>query len=176
MNAPLLVRSAKLSIFGSGQYLDGWPPGNTRCCWFFYIHLIFLNIAHTLISMMSYFFIEKDPSYWRNTQNYIVFSIYGEVFANWRNHTPSQYKVCKTIFSKTTYCSAIKLAPFFSWSWINCNSICVLIFLSQMIFEAWKHRENSFWPPTHLTYAPTVTGQSYQKFYEIHLQEISRVW
>ena len=36
LNAPLLVRSAKLSNVGSGQYLDGWPPGNTRCCWLFF--------------------------------------------------------------------------------------------------------------------------------------------
>ena len=35
LKAPLLVRSAKLSNIGSGQYLDGWPPGNTRCCWHF---------------------------------------------------------------------------------------------------------------------------------------------
>ena len=33
LNTPLLVRSAKLSNVGSSQYLDGWPPGNTRCCW-----------------------------------------------------------------------------------------------------------------------------------------------
>ena len=38
LNAPLLVRSAKLSNVGSGQYLDGWPPGNTRCCWLFFWH------------------------------------------------------------------------------------------------------------------------------------------
>ena len=35
LKAPLLVRSAKLSSVGSGQYLDGWPPGNTRCRWHF---------------------------------------------------------------------------------------------------------------------------------------------
>ena len=40
LKTPLLVRSAKLSNFESGQYLDGWPPGNTRCCWHFVIKII----------------------------------------------------------------------------------------------------------------------------------------
>ena len=40
LNTPVLVRSPKLSNVESSQYLDGWPPGNTGCCWlpsfFFY--------------------------------------------------------------------------------------------------------------------------------------------
>ena len=32
LNAPVLVRSPKLSSVGPAQYLDGWPPGNSRCC------------------------------------------------------------------------------------------------------------------------------------------------
>ena len=32
LKAPVLVRSLKLSNIGPGQYLDGRPPGNTRCC------------------------------------------------------------------------------------------------------------------------------------------------
>ena len=45
LRTPLLVRSAKLSSVGSGQYLDGWPPGNTRCCWHFiiFMYYFFLN-------------------------------------------------------------------------------------------------------------------------------------
>ena len=35
LKAPVLVRSPQLSNVESGQYLDGWPPGNTRCCWLF---------------------------------------------------------------------------------------------------------------------------------------------
>ena len=33
LNTPVLVRSLKLSNVESSQYLDGWPPGNTGCCW-----------------------------------------------------------------------------------------------------------------------------------------------
>ena len=33
LNAPVLVRSPKLSSIEPRQYLDGWPPGNTGCCW-----------------------------------------------------------------------------------------------------------------------------------------------
>ena len=58
---------------------------------------------------------------------------------------------------------------------INCISIRVSHFLSQMIFVGWKHRRNRFWPRTHVTYASIVRGQGNQRFYEIHLQEISRV-
>ena len=33
LNTPVLVRSLKLSSVEPSQYLDGWPPGNTGCCW-----------------------------------------------------------------------------------------------------------------------------------------------
>ena len=32
LNAPVLVWSPKLSSVGPAKYLDGWPPGNRRCC------------------------------------------------------------------------------------------------------------------------------------------------
>ena len=35
LNTPVVVWSLKFSIVGPGQYLDGWPPGNTRCFWHF---------------------------------------------------------------------------------------------------------------------------------------------
>ena len=38
LKTPFLVRSAKLSNVGSDKYLDGWPLGNTRCCWHFAFH------------------------------------------------------------------------------------------------------------------------------------------
>ena len=36
LNTPVLVRSLKLSSVGPAQYLDGWPPGNSRCCRLFF--------------------------------------------------------------------------------------------------------------------------------------------
>ena len=33
LNTSVLVRSLKLSNIEPSQYLDGWPPGNTGCCW-----------------------------------------------------------------------------------------------------------------------------------------------
>ena len=41
---PDLVRSRKLSRVGPGQYLDGRPPGNTRCC------KLFLNAATCMVT------------------------------------------------------------------------------------------------------------------------------
>ena len=32
LNTPVLVWSPKLSSVRPAQYLDGWPPGNSRCC------------------------------------------------------------------------------------------------------------------------------------------------
>ena len=36
LKTPVLVRSPQLSSVGPCQYLDGWPPGNTGCCWHFF--------------------------------------------------------------------------------------------------------------------------------------------
>ena len=33
LKIPVLVRSLQSSNVGPGQYLDGWPPGNTGCRW-----------------------------------------------------------------------------------------------------------------------------------------------
>ena len=33
LNTPVPIRSPKLSSVEPSQYLDGLPPGNTRCCW-----------------------------------------------------------------------------------------------------------------------------------------------
>ena len=43
LNTPVLVRSPKLSNVEPSQYLDGWPPGNTRCSKCF----IFIFISQT---------------------------------------------------------------------------------------------------------------------------------
>ena len=41
LNTPVLVRSLKLSSVEPSQYLDGWPPGNTGCCWQSFFVIIF---------------------------------------------------------------------------------------------------------------------------------------
>ena len=46
LNAPVLVRSPKLSSIEPRQYLDGWPPGNTGCCW--QINFFFCYFPSTL--------------------------------------------------------------------------------------------------------------------------------
>ena len=46
LNTPVLVRSLKLSSVEPSQYLDGWPPGNTGCCW----HHIFLALPTNSVS------------------------------------------------------------------------------------------------------------------------------
>ena len=55
LKTPVLVRSPKLSNVEPGQYLDGWPPGNTRCRRLFplsffhqsvYIYIFFLSFIY----------------------------------------------------------------------------------------------------------------------------------
>ena len=50
LNTPVLVRSLKSSNIGPGEYLDGRPLGNTRCCWLFFGPLI----QNSLSSLLSY--------------------------------------------------------------------------------------------------------------------------
>ena len=55
MNTPVLVWSPKLSTVGPGQYLDGWPPGNTWCC-----RLLFPSCNTTLFEF-SFSFLQHVP-------------------------------------------------------------------------------------------------------------------
>ena len=45
LNTPVLVRSLKLSNVESSQYLDGWPPGNTGCCWLLTFYSFLANFS-----------------------------------------------------------------------------------------------------------------------------------
>ena len=49
LNTPVLVRSLKLSNVESSQYLDGWPPGNTGCCWLLFFVLFYSFLSTLLI-------------------------------------------------------------------------------------------------------------------------------
>jgi len=46
LKIPVLVRSPKSSNIGRGQYLGGWPPGNTACRWHSFL-------AHMVLSWFS---------------------------------------------------------------------------------------------------------------------------
>ena len=53
LNAPVLIWSPKLSSVGPVQYLDGWPPGNHRCCRLHLYFLFNLRLFATTCSSMS---------------------------------------------------------------------------------------------------------------------------
>ena len=55
LNTPVLVRSLKLSNVESSQYLDGWPPGNTGCCWLltFYSFLANFSVKESLSKFLE---------------------------------------------------------------------------------------------------------------------------
>ena len=57
LNTPVLVWSPKLSSVGPVQYLDGWPPGNHRCCRLSFF-FIFSQCLHCLLpwSCPSFYF------------------------------------------------------------------------------------------------------------------------
>ena len=64
LKTPVLVRSPKLSNVEPGQYLDGWPPGNTGCC----RHFSFLFSVYLFcLSFLSVFF------FWSTCIYFVVF-------------------------------------------------------------------------------------------------------
>ena len=54
LNTPVLVRSLKLSNIEPSQYLDGWPPGNTGCCW-----LSFFSLFKTIFAFFGWIWVIK---------------------------------------------------------------------------------------------------------------------
>ena len=54
LNTPVLVRSLKLSNIEPSQYLDGWPPGNTGCCW-----LSFFSLFKTIFASFGWIWVIK---------------------------------------------------------------------------------------------------------------------
>ena len=54
LSTPVLVWSLKLSSVEPAQYLDGWPPGNSRCC-----RLLFFFSHHDL--SFTFFFPHWHP-------------------------------------------------------------------------------------------------------------------
>ena len=58
LNTPVLVRSLKLSSIELSQYLDGWPPGNTGCCW----HSLFLWISYSFANTLL-------PRFWNQASD-----------------------------------------------------------------------------------------------------------
>ena len=61
LNTPVLVRSLKLSNIEPSQYLDGWPPGNTGCCW---LHFLFF---------CKVFFFSINENWWKNGEKYVLY-------------------------------------------------------------------------------------------------------
>jgi hypothetical protein len=56
LNTPVLVRSLKLSNIEPSQYLDGWPPGNTGCCWLQFFLQSFLFYGRFDEKMVKYMY------------------------------------------------------------------------------------------------------------------------
>ena len=54
LNAPVPVRSPKLSSIGPDQYLDVWPPGNIRCCRLLFYLPVFFILFYFILFTSSY--------------------------------------------------------------------------------------------------------------------------
>ena len=71
LNAPVLVRSPKLSSIEPRQYLDGWPPGNTGCCWqinfFFCLFSIYTEILTRKVVSTCFFIGETSEKIHNST-------------------------------------------------------------------------------------------------------------
>ena len=67
LNAPVLVRSPKLSSIEPRQYLDGWPPGNTGCCW--HINFFFSTLYTEILTRKGFFDVFFHQwNEWKNPQ------------------------------------------------------------------------------------------------------------
>ena len=77
LNTPVLVRSLKLSNIEPSQYLDGWPPGNTGCCWlsfFSYFKRIFAFFGQTLKKFrLLRGFVGFYKSFWEFLRGFVRF-------------------------------------------------------------------------------------------------------
>ena len=60
LNTPVLVRSLKLSNVESSQYLDGWPPGNTGCCWLLFF-VLFTHFSPLFWSIFARLHLSQVP-------------------------------------------------------------------------------------------------------------------
>ena len=61
LNTPVLVWSPKVSSVGPAQYLDGWSPGNSRCCRHFFFYLF--DFLFLLMHVFCYLFFTFPLSY-----------------------------------------------------------------------------------------------------------------
>ena len=61
LNTPVLVRSLKLSNVESSQYLDGWPPGNTGCCWLLFF-VLFTHFSPLFWSIFARLHLSQVPN------------------------------------------------------------------------------------------------------------------
>jgi hypothetical protein len=81
LNTPVLVRSLKLSNIEPSQYLDGWPPGNTGCCWlsktfckvsqFWFLCSAWVDINNLVKRLESIFKYIRD-SYWERAKSVLL--------------------------------------------------------------------------------------------------------
>ena len=62
LNTPVLVWPwpLKLSIVESSQYLDGWPPGNTGCCWLLFF-VLFTHFSPLFWSIFARLHLSQVP-------------------------------------------------------------------------------------------------------------------
>ena len=80
LNTPVLVRSLKLSSVEPSQYLDGWPPGNTGCCWqsFFMIFSYICNFFWRRSWNINAIRVPNFPFNLRKTRPFVIFNYASE--------------------------------------------------------------------------------------------------
>ena len=121
LNTPVLVRSLKLSSVEPSQYLDGWPPGNTGCCWQSFFVIIF---------KICNFFFGGGVDILTRLEYPTFFSTYVKHDRYFWLRLRKKLRVCGTLLyiaSKKYMCTLI----YATWDFIaSMKNMCTLIFAS----------------------------------------------
>ncbi len=184
LNTPVLVRSLKLSNIEPSQYLDGWPPGNTGCCWLHNLlanfpilsHFIFFCLVSWCVlvldvnKLVERFHFERFDDISRCKRNYLQ-----ELF---------KYEAASTVGSSKTSLSLnwwLSYTEIFSkrrkiCSWLN-ESLELLIRMrnsSRPMQTAW----NSHWIATKVDCVRTAfwNDSAWQKVYLGTAKTCNRPW
>ena len=121
LNTPVLVRSLKLSSVEPSQYLDGWPPGNTGCCWQSFFVIIF---------KICNFFFGGGVDILTRLEYPTFFSTYVKHDRYFWLRLRKKLRVCGTLLyiaSKKYMCTLI----YATWDFIaSMKNMCTLLFAS----------------------------------------------
>ncbi len=147
LKTPVLVRSPQLSNVEPGQYLDGWPPGNTGCC----RHFTFFFLSSFLsLSVCIYFFgfFFKNLFCFGCLSSYFKYKMFKRLFRNIVSNTRNVAENVRTNnVSASISCCSWPRVDIFPWRHnLNCSHRSLVTFCQYSSRRPLGMTEkNTFW-------------------------------